>query len=220
MTARLVLAPESATEEIPGPGYGPLAGAPEISGSGSREPAGAPMLPGLAAGSAIISPCGLYRVRLERELSDAGMVAAICGVNPSTADALIDDQTIRKDMGFGRRLGWRRIIKVNKFAFRATDVKALRSARDPIGSDNDLHIEQAFREADIAIAAWGPLSKLPDRLRTRWRKVAAIAESVGKPLHCFGTAQDGHPRHTLMLAYDTPLIEWSPPAPRCGSSGT
>jgi hypothetical protein len=163
------------------------------------------------SGSAIISPCGLYRTRLERELSDEGIVAAICGVNPSTADAEKNDATIRKDMGFGRRLGWRRIIKVNKFAFRATDVRELRNARDPIGPENDAHLEQAMRDADIVIAAWGPLSKLPDRLRTRWRKVVAIADHVGKPLHCFGTAQDGQPRHTLMLAYDTPLIEWSKP---------
>ena len=161
--------------------------------------------------SAVISPCGLYRVRLERVLSDTGIVAAIIGVNPSTADAEKNDATIRKDMGFGRRFGWRKIIKGNKFAFRATDVKALRTARDPVGPDNDVHLEQIMRDADIVIAAWGPLSKLPDRLRTRWRKVAAIADGVGKPLWCFGTAQDGHPRHTLMLSYETPLIEWKRP---------
>lgn len=165
----------------------------------------------LRAGSAIISPCGMFRYRLERELSDQGIVAAILSVNPSTADAEKNDQTIRKDMGFGARLGWRKIIKGNKFAFRATDVKMLRTAADPIGPENDAHLEQIMRDADIHVVAWGPLSKLPDRLRTRWRKVAAIAEKVGCKLHCFGAAQDGHPRHPLMLAYDTPLIEWARP---------
>lgn len=162
-------------------------------------------------GSAILSPCGMYRVRLERALGGSGPIVAIGGVNPSTADAEKNDATIRKDMGFGTRLGWSRIIKFNKFAFRATDVRALRAAADPVGPDNDMHIEQIMRDADLVIAAWGPLSKLPDRLRSRWRRVVAIADHVGKPLHCFGTAKDGQPLHTLMLAYDTPLVEWTRP---------
>lgn len=163
-------------------------------------------------GSAVLSSCELFRYRLERDLGRDGPTVAILGVNPSTADATINDQTIRKDMGFGANLGWGRIIKGNKFAFRATDVKALRSARDPIGPENDVHLEQILRDADLHIAAWGPLSKLPPHLRGRWRKVAAIADRVGCRLMCWGTAQDGHPRHPLMLAYATPLVEWQRPS--------
>jgi hypothetical protein len=162
-------------------------------------------------GSAVLSDCGTWRYRLERDLGRDGPTVMIAGVNPSTADAQIDDQTIRKDMGFGARLGWGRLIKANKFAFRATDVRELRSAADPVGPENDTHLEQIMRDADLHIVAWGPLSKLPDRLRTRWRKVTAIAERVGCPLYCFGTAKDGHPRHTLMLAYETALVPWELP---------
>lgn len=165
----------------------------------------------LQGSSAILSPCGLYRYRLERDLGRDGPTVMISSVNPSTADAEKNDQTIRKDMGFGARLGWGRLIKGNKFAWRATDVKALRVAPDPVGPENDAHLEQMMRDADLHIVAWGPLSKLPDRLRTRWRKVVTIADRVGCKLYCFGTAQDGHPRHPLMLAYDTPMIEWKRP---------
>lgn len=158
--------------------------------------------------SAIISPCGRYRTRLERDLGQPGPVVAIIGVNPSTADATANDQTIRKDIGFGRILGWTRIIKGNKFAYRATDVRELAFVSDPVGRDNDLHLEQIMRDADICIAAWGPLSKLPLRLRGRYLDVLRIAREVGKPLHCFGVAKDGQPRHTLMLPYSTPLTLW------------
>lgn len=163
--------------------------------------------------SAILSPCELFRYRLEREVFPLRLapVAAIFGVNPSTADATVNDQTIRKDIGFAERLGYRRIIKGNKFAFRAKDVRALREARDPIGPDNDKHIEQIMRDADVHIVAWGPLNKLPPNLRNRWRAVVRIAEQVGCPLFCWGTAKDGHPRHPLMLAYNTPLIPWIKP---------
>ena len=86
-------------------------------------------------------------------------------------------------------------------------------AGDPVGTENDDHLERIMRDADIVVAAWGPLAKLPPHLRSRWREVVTIADRTGKRLHCFGTARDGQPRHTLMLAYDTPLLPWSiPPA--------
>lgn len=165
----------------------------------------------MSASSAILSPCGTWRYRLERDLGRAGPSAAIYGVNPSIADATVNDHTIRKDMGFGERHGWGRLIKGNKFAFRSTDIKGLRTAPDPRGPENDAHLEQIMRDADVHIAAWGPLGKLPPHLRRRWRTVLSIAEHVGITFLCFGTAQDGQPRHTLMLAYDTPLVAWRPP---------
>ena len=159
-------------------------------------------------GTAVLSPCETWRYRLERVLAGDGPVAAILGVNPSTATAEIDDQTIRKDIGFGIRLGWSRIIKGNLFAFRATDVRELRTARDPIGPDNDAHLDQIMRDADVVVAAWGPGAKLPPELRNRYRRVLTIADRAGKPLWCWGRSKDGSPRHPLMLAYATPLELW------------
>ena len=158
-----------------------------------------------------MSPCERYRMRLERDLGRDGPVAAIFGVNPSTADATINDQTIRKDIGFGGVHGWGRLIKGNRFAFRATDIRELRNVADPVGPENDVHLEQIMRDADIHVAAWGPLTKLPKHLRRRWRKVVAIADRVGCPLYCFGTANDGQPLHTLTLAYSRPLSPWVRP---------
>ena len=161
--------------------------------------------------SAVLSDCGLYRYRLERHaLGGAGAVAWIM-VNPSTADASTDDPTIRRVIGFSKRLGAGWAIVGNKFAYRATDVTALKTRSDPTGPDNVAHLVEIMRDASIVIAAWGPLAKLPKRLRHQWRTVAAIADQIGRPLMCLGTAQDGHPRHPLMLAGDTPLIEWKRP---------
>ena len=80
--------------------------------------------------SAIISDCGFYRYRLDR---GAGRALAIIMVNPSTADAENDDPTIRKVLGFASRLDCSRIIVANKFAYRATDIQELRTARTPLG---------------------------------------------------------------------------------------
>lgn len=161
--------------------------------------------------SAVISACGLFRLRLDRRIAMEGKTMGLIGVNPSTANGDIDDATIRKGYGFSKRHGVAKLIVGNKCSFRATDVNELKTAIDPIGPECDIYLEQIMREADFVVAAWGPLAKLPQRLRNRWKDIVAIADRVGKPLHCFGTAQDGHPRHPLMLAYDTPLTLWSTP---------
>jgi hypothetical protein len=164
------------------------------------------------SGGAILSPCGTWRWVLWRDIAEEGLVAALCGVNPSTADAKENDATIRKDIGFAKVHGWRRIIKINEFAFRATDVNRLKTAFDPCGPENDAHIRRALDEADVFVACWGSLAKLPKPLRNRWRAIVRMAQEAGKPIMCFGTANDGQPRHTLMLAYETPLVPWSAPA--------
>ena len=161
--------------------------------------------------SAVLSPCGRYRYRLEREISLFGPVAAVIMVNPSTADAEIDDATIRRVVGFGKRLGWSRAIVGNVFAYRATDIRDLASVADPVGPDNSKHLAEILREADTAIVAWGTLAKLPSTLRDQWRTVLEIAMKIGVPLRSFGVANDGHPRHPLMLSYQAELQDWSYP---------
>lgn len=162
--------------------------------------------------SAIISECGHYRYRLERN-SEGGGSTAVIMVNPSTADAELDDATIRKLKGFGRRNRWGRIIVGNLFAYRATDVRELGRVTDPIGPMNDEHLRQIMRDADIAVFAWGPVSKQPKYERGRWAQIRAIADETGIGMYSIGDpAKCGHPKHPLMLAYDTPIIEWRAPA--------
>lgn len=163
--------------------------------------------------SAIFSPCGRYRYRLERDLGGllAGPTVAWIMVNPSTADAEADDPTIRKVIGFSRRLGAGRIVVGNLFAYRATDIRALRMAADAIGPYGGDHMRAIVREADTVIVAWGPRAKLAACLRNRWMEVAGFAEAYRIPLWCLGTAQDGHPLHPLMLGYDRRLSLWQRP---------
>lgn len=161
---------------------------------------------------AVISDCGKYRYRLERHAigSGAGAVAWIM-VNPSTADAANDDATIRRVIGFSDRLGFGWLIVGNVFAYRSTDIKGLASVNDPIGPDNEQHLREIMREAQTVIVAWGPVAKVPKLHRRRYQRVVRIAQELGVTLHCLGTANDGHPRHPLMLSYSSELQPWSPP---------
>jgi hypothetical protein len=162
--------------------------------------------------SAVISSCGKFRYRLDRTIGMFGATAAIVMVNPSTADAAVDDATIRRIIGFGKRLNWSRIIVGNVFAYRATDVRSLASARDPVGPENTKYLRQIFSEAHIAVVAWGPLAKLPIGLRAEWQSIPRLADEADASLMCWGVARDGHPRHPLMLSYGAELVDWAPPA--------
>jgi hypothetical protein len=156
------------------------------------------------------SMCGTYRYRLDRKFSSPGPVVSVCMVNPSTADHRTDDQTIRKLIGFSKQFGFGRLIVVNLCAFRATDIRELKTAVDPIGPDNDVHIEEAFKESAVHIVAWGSKNKLPAKLRTRWKAVVAIAEKFNYSLKCLGTTRDGDPLHPLTISYDRELVDWQP----------
>ncbi len=162
--------------------------------------------------SAIISECGAYRYRLERDHIGPVTVAVVM-VNPSTADGQTDDATIRKLRGFGQRHQWGRIIVGNLFAYRATDVRQLAHTADPIGRENDDHLIQMFAEAHQVIVAWGPLAKQPKQWRNRYMNVLSLIDGAGLDPYCIGApAKDGHPRHPLMLAYAEPIQKWSAPA--------
>ncbi|MBN9459007.1 MAG: DUF1643 domain-containing protein [Bosea sp.] len=163
------------------------------------------------AGSAVTSPCGRYRYLAVREFGGPGPVISIGLVNPSTADGEQNDATMRRMVGFARRMDASRLLVWNKFAWRDRDVRALRGVGDPIGPENDRYIEQALRESEIRVVAWGPLAKLPARLHGRWREACAIADRIGAELQCWGRAGDGHPLHPLMLPYELPLKLWERP---------
>ena len=71
--------------------------------------------------SAVLSPCGDYRYRLEREIAvPPGFrpTVLVIMINPSTADAVEDDHTIRKLKGFAAHYGWTRLMVGTLFAYR------------------------------------------------------------------------------------------------------
>jgi hypothetical protein len=163
-----------------------------------------------ARSSAILSACGFYRYRLERAWSSEGGVVCFIGVNPSTADATIDDQTVRKWRGFAARWGFGSMVISNLFAYRATAVTELAIAADPKGPENDRHLGEALKEADLVVPCWGSRSKLPPRLRARIETVRQLLRTCGRPVRVLGLTASGDPQHPLMIGYDRQLQDWAP----------
>ncbi len=160
--------------------------------------------------SAIISECGQYRYRLDRKVRLAGPVIAFFGVNPSTADASLDDATTRKWWGFSERMGARAYIAGNLFAYRATDVRQLAAVDNPVGYANGDYLAAIIKEANILVPCWGNLKKLRrvPEFALQVQRVSAMLRQSGKPCLCFGLTKEGDPKHPLFIGYDTKLIPW------------
>lgn len=159
--------------------------------------------------SAILSKCGTFRYRLEREVGMVGPVYAYFGVNCSTADHRIDDNTVKRWIGFTKLFGGQKFIVGNPFAFRSPKVKDLGTATDPVGPENDQHLVRIIADADILVPCWGPQIKVPRRLRYRFSEVEEMLRASGKPIKIFGLSEAGDPLHPLMLPYTTALVEWA-----------
>lgn len=151
---------------------------------------------------AIISPCQSYRYVLQRGDSTSNCVVVM--LNPSTADDVADDATIRKLNRFTRDWGYASYSVVNCYAFRSTDPAALASAADPVGPDNDFYLDLMARKRFI-VAAWGN-----DARPQRVQQVVSALTRYGNSLYCFGTNMNGSPKHPLYVPYDTVLKLWTP----------
>jgi hypothetical protein len=162
--------------------------------------------------SAIISDDGLYRYELRRVWDISARPLVLGALNPSKANAEIDDPTAVRVMSRARRLGCGSIIMWNLGAGRATDPVDWLKMADPIGPENDNHIRRTLiecRERDgIAIVGWGALGDV----RGRDRAVMRIAADIGVTFKCLGRTKFGQPKHPLYIANAEPLIDWSPPA--------
>lgn len=148
--------------------------------------------------SAVISQCTQYRYLLERDKGLFPLVFVM--LNPSTADAEIDDPTIRRCKRFASDNGFTGIIVVNLYAFRATKPKDLFLASDPVGPENDFFILNAIQGHTVC-CAWGTNAdkKRADEVRQ------LIIDSGNYPL-CLGKTKKGFPRHPLYVKADQPLI--------------
>jgi hypothetical protein len=161
---------------------------------------------------AIISECEKYRYALWRTISEqSGITVGYFGVNPSTADHTIDDQTVMKWRGFSTKIPNTVVSKFvvgNLFAYRATDVNQLKKVDDPVGMDNDQWIDKIILKSYILIPCWGNKSKIPKSLLSRVKQVEDKLKASGKPVLCFGKTNSGCPKHPLMLGYDTEIINY------------
>ena len=78
---------------------------------------------------------------------------------------------------------------VNLFAYRSINPEALTEAADPIGPDNDAHLEKLSKAARHTICAWGNHGK-------RLNRASAVLSLLDTPM-ALGITKQGQPLHPL-----------------------
>lgn len=162
-------------------------------------------LPGLYVGTingwAHLSPCERYRYVLGRRWAPGRHVCWIM-LNPSRADAVRDDATLTRCIGYSRSYGFKALVVVNLYAWRATDPRELATVDDPEGPDNNRIVLEQAAAAHTVIAAWGA-NRMARQLEPAWLSALSAAHIT---LHRVGPpTKDGHPPHPLRLDGDLPL---------------
>lgn len=141
--------------------------------------------------SAVISQCGTYRYELVRRWSDAPLVGWVM-LNPSTADAEVDDPTIRRCINFAASWAYGGIVVRNLFALRATDPGELDQHPDPVGPENNEYLAHCRHEV-MTVIAWGA------RGGHRGHTVLDLLTRHGVRPYQLAQTKSAQPRHPLYL---------------------
>lgn len=160
------------------------------------------------ARNAVLDASLLYRYVLFRGRGDAQSKTVVwIMLNPSTADGLQDDPTIRRCMSFTEAWNCNRMLVVNLFAYRTSNPDVLWQAQqaqvDIVGPANDLYIARALRDATHVIAAWGSQRNAQPRVDQLLNDTLRDQE-----LLCLKQTREGHPAHPLYIPKHQELEVW------------
>ncbi len=146
---------------------------------------------------AIISPCGQFRYQLTRTWDVGAYHLVVVMLNPSTADARVDDPTILRLMKFAQRWGFGGIVVVNLYAYRSSKPEELaeRGWGGCVGPDNERTVLEVIRTAKAhqgwVLAAWG------NQGQERASFFIQRCRAEGVELRCLGLTNSGAPKHPL-----------------------
>jgi hypothetical protein len=166
---------------------------------------------------ALLSQCQRYRYLLWRRWGEAAerpaRWATFIMLNPSTADGLVDDPTLRRCVGFARQLTYDGVMLVNLFAWRATSpadmALAATQGSDVVGRDRDPWVRFATERSELIVAGWGAFG--PARVASSkmlLRTMNLEEDTPTRAWRCLGTNADGSPKHPLYLSGRTAVRPW------------
>ncbi|WP_351189859.1 DUF1643 domain-containing protein [Shewanella sp. TB4-MNA-CIBAN-0142] len=149
--------------------------------------------------SAELSDCRNYRYSLWRTWDSEKPYVLFIGLNPSTADEVDDDPTIRRCIEFAKKWGYGGLCMANLFAYRATNPSDMKLTQDPIGKNNDIWLLQLATGAGVVVAAWGNNGTFLGRS-------TAVLKLIDN-LKCLNINKSGEPAHPLYQPKNAILID-------------
>lgn len=161
---------------------------------------------------ATISACGHYRYDLWRRWGP-GEARAYVMLNPSIADATLNDPTIVRCINFAKRDGFDAITVRNLFAYRTPSPIILKDAfkrgLNVVGPENDGWLRDLVLSGHKSIvAAWGAGSSLPKSLFQRRAGIVVQLFKAGTLTAFDPDPYRGFAPHPLYLKDDTPIVPY------------
>jgi len=143
----------------------------------------------------------IYRWLLRRDIDLLGRPPLVsCGYNPSAAGFVVNDPTIRREIGFCKSWGFSTLLKTNAMCAINKSPDALALLDDPVGHLADAALEAAAAYCEtkggIMLATWGApkgrartkqifaerLARIR-RLGIKWHVVKTDAGGAAHPLY-------------------------------------
>lgn len=149
-----------------------------------------------------------HRTALTRVWRDRPLMTFI-GLNPSKADAVTNDHTIRRCMSFAHREGCGSLGMLNVYTLVSTEPKVLRGDPEPLHDAARPAFAGLVGRSAYVVAAWGAAVPIPDADIVR---VEAWVREAGhsSTMRCFGYTEGGHPRHPSRLPDWAPFTDYEP----------
>lgn len=171
---------------------------------------------------AALSSCGAYRWLLHRPIpssahsSERRRVLLFVGLNPSRADGLRDDPTLRRLQGFSHQCGYHHLVVLNLFARISPSPSLLCRCAEPIGTENDLILRSWFQQWaqqptwDLWLG-WGVGGGFRQRDEAVLNMLNNVSDQRGglPPPFVTGLTKAGYPRHPLYLPSDVTRVAWA-----------
>jgi hypothetical protein len=151
---------------------------------------------------------GTHRFVLWRIWQKGLRKVCFIGLNPSTADADMNDNTIRKLVAICKQQGFGGFYIVNLFTKKATDFDIVKFDSDLNTIQSNYFIWKYALKSDLVCPMWGNKGTW----KSRNLEVLSILRDVwNKEIYCFNITGQHQPQHPLMMANDTRFIIWSDP---------
>ena len=145
-----------------------------------------------------------FRYALWRIWDRTKQTLLFIGLNPSTANDIKDDPTIRRLVNFAKSWGYGGLYAGNLFSIVSAnpDVLFLSSSTEQPDRPNDMAIKQMCDLTSTRLVGWGEWGK------NAGKRPDTVLALLGEPVFCLKVNQSGEPCHPLYLPKDTKLIRY------------
>ena len=160
-----------------------------------------PLLPAVASFGAEFSECRKYRYALWRVWDESKPLVMFIGLNPSTANEVDNDPTIRSVGRIAKANGYGGFYMMNCWAYVATKPENLVIDRLSYQYNNDWLNIISGKCKDV-VFAWGSFAIVAEKGRDK-----ELAEMFPNAKALF-INKNGSPKHPLYCKSDTQLVSW------------